>query len=129
MQKMDWLKIAISGSILLLLDGTFIYTNLENYQKTIRNIQGSSITWKGFGGILFCYICLIGGLYHFILKEKRSWVDAFFFGIIIYGVYATTIYTMFKGYPAYLAIIDVLWGGILMASTTQITYFMTKQMV
>ena len=115
------IELVISGFFLLLLDGGYITSQWRTYQKVIEKIQGKGLQWRSILPILACYTCLIGGLYYFILHEKRSIYDAFWFGIVIYGVYATTIYTMFEHYPAYLAIIDILWGGILMAITTVAT--------
>jgi hypothetical protein len=122
------MEIVISGIILIALDGTFIGTHLNTYKKVVKDIQGSELSIKGVEALVICYVCLIGGLYYFILKEKRSVLDAFWFGVVIYGVYATTVYSMFKGYPAYLAGMDVLWGGILMATTTWATRSLMKYM-
>jgi len=122
-------ELLFSGIVLLGLDGMYIGSNLDTYNNVIKEIQGSPLKWRGIGAVLFCYLCLIGGLYYFILREKRSIIDAFLFGIVVYGVYATTVFTMFKGYPAYLAIIDIVWGGILMATTTWITHCAVEYMV
>jgi uncharacterized membrane protein len=102
---------------------------MSTYKSVIQEIQGSEIKLKRIEAIVICYLCLIGGLYYFILREKKSMFDAFWFGVVIYGVYATTVYTMFKEYPAYLAGIDMLWGGLLMASTTGITRWLVEHMV
>lgn len=40
--------------------------------------------------------------------------------IIIYGVYETTNYALFKNWSILTVIIDTLWGGLLFASTTYI---------
>jgi uncharacterized membrane protein len=116
-------QIVISGIVLILLDGSYILTNIEKYKTAIREIQGRELAVKDYTSIAICYVFLVFGLYYFILREKKSVIDAAFFGLVVYGVYAATIYTMFKGYPGYLAILDTLWGGILMAATTWITYF------
>lgn len=122
-------EIIISGIILIALDATFITSNLHTYKKVVKGIQGTELAMKGFEALFVCYTCLIGGLYYFILQQKKSIFDAFLFGLVIYGVYATTIYTMFKGYPGYLAAIDTLWGGVLMATTTWSTYYLMEYMV
>jgi uncharacterized membrane protein len=46
--------------------------------------------------------------------------DAFLLGIVIYGVYETTNYALFKDWSILTVIIDTLWGGTLFAITTYI---------
>jgi uncharacterized membrane protein len=53
-------------------------------------------------------------------------MDAFLFGLVIYGVYETTSYTIFKKWSPTLATIDTIWGGVLMALTTWLTYSLMK---
>lgn len=128
MQKMI-VDFVISGILLLILDGSYILTNLETYKKVVLQIQGTDLAMRGYLAIVFCYTCLIGGLNYFILREKRSVFDAFWFGVVIYGVYATTIFTMFRKYPEYLAVLDIFWGGVLMASTTYLTRLIGDKMI
>ena len=72
-------------------------------------------------GAIPCYAFLIFGLNYFILQKGRSWKDAFLFGLIIYGVYETTNYTLFYNWPLSSVLLDTLWGGTVFALTTSIT--------
>jgi len=110
----------ISSIILICLDFIFIYFISNEYKKVIFNVQKSEISFNFIGAII-CYILLIFSLYYFILKDKKSILDAFLLGIVIYGVLETTNYTMFKKWEPKIVIVDTLWGGILFASTTYIT--------
>jgi len=65
---------------------------------------------------------LVAGLHYFIISQHKSIKDAFFLGIVIYGVYETTSYALLEKWPAQAMLIDTLWGGILFALTTYITY-------
>jgi uncharacterized membrane protein len=47
-------------------------------------------------------------------------LDAFLFGLIIYAVYDSTNYALFKQWKPLLAIMDGIWGGVLFAATTYI---------
>jgi uncharacterized membrane protein len=76
--------------------------------------------------MILCYLFLIAGINYFIIMPKRSVFDAFLLGIVIYGVYETTNFTLLNKWPLNIAIIDTLWGGILFALTTYITYALTK---
>ena len=59
---------------------------------------------------------------YFILKQRRSVMDAFILGIVIYGVYETTTYALLKKWSIQTVMIDTLWGGILFGLTTYLTY-------
>ncbi len=115
-----------SAVILLILD--FIYLNIfsAHYKKQIFDIQNSNIDFKIISAII-CYIVLIFTLNYFILNTNKSRKDkikdAFILGLVIYTVFETTNYTIFKNWNIKSVIIDSLWGGILFALTT---YFVTK---
>jgi uncharacterized membrane protein len=109
----------ISAIVFVCID--FFYLNLmKNYfNKQIQAIQGTPIKMNLLATLL-CYIFLIFGLNYFIIKPKRSVSDAFLFGIVIYGVYETTNWAIFRKWSPLSVIIDTLWGGILFALTTSI---------
>jgi hypothetical protein len=102
----------------------FMYLNLikEYFSKQIAKVQGVKLE-VNFLGAAICYIFLIAGLNYFIIEPKKSVYDAFLLGIVIYGVYETTNYSLFKNWSIITVIMDTLWGGILFASTT----FLSKQ--
>jgi uncharacterized membrane protein len=106
-----------SAFVLLIID--FLYLSLiKNYfYKQVRLVQGTNPTINIFGVIL-CYIFLVFGLNYFILNKNKSVLDAFLLGIIIYGVYETTNYSLLKNWSIVTVIMDTLWGGILFALTT-----------
>jgi uncharacterized membrane protein len=89
------------------------------FDKQIQSVQGSQ-TKMNYLGAALCYIFLIVGINYFIIKPKKSITDAFLLGIVIYGVYETTNYAIFKNWSLLSVIIDTLWGGLLFASTTYI---------
>ena len=109
----------ISAIVFISID--FIYLNLLKgyFNKQIQMIQGSEVKMK-FLGVGLCYIFLIAGINYFIIKPHKSVSEAFLLGIIIYGVYETTNYALFKNWSILTVIIDTLWGGLLFASTTYI---------
>ena len=114
-------KILISAIIMLALDFIYITTILQKFQDQIITVQRVVMQFKPLGAVI-CYILLILGLYYFILRNKRPVYEAFFFGLVIYGVYDSTNYATLKKWSPSLAIMDTLWGGVLMASTTYLTY-------
>ena len=118
-------EIIISGIAMLALDAIYLTVNKQAFLDQIVNIQRTVMQFRIVPAIV-CYILLIFGLYYFIIRKKRSILDAFIFGLVIYGVYDTTNYATLKKYSLNLAIMDTVWGGTLMAATTFITYTLTS---
>jgi uncharacterized membrane protein len=115
----------VSAIVLVSID--FIYLNIikDFFGKQIQSVQGSKLE-VNFLGAAICYILLIVGINYFIIKPRKSVSEAFLLGIIIYGVYETTSYALFKNWSILTVIIDTLWGGILFASTTYIVNMLRK---
>ena len=113
------LLLLVSAIVLVSID--FIYLNLikDYFNKQIQSVQQSKLTINYLGAAI-CYIFLIFGINYFIIKPNRSVQDAFLLGLVIYGVYETTNYVLFKNWHILTVIIDTLWGGILFALTTYI---------
>jgi len=109
----------ISAIVFITID--FIYLNsMKGYfNKQIQNVQGSEPKMNLLGAAI-CYIFLITGFNYFIIKPRKNLSEAFFLGIVIYGVYETTNYALFKNWSLLTVIIDTLWGGLLFAFTTYI---------
>lgn len=122
---MDLLIILVAGIIMLLLDFVYLSSLSKTYHDQVATIQRTVMNVKTEGAAL-CYMFLIFGLYYFILKDHKSPFDAFLLGLVIYGVYETTTYAIFKKWPFYLVLIDTVWGGTLFALTTILTYEILK---
>lgn len=122
---MNLKQILISGVAMLLLDGIYLSSFSGFFNKLIISVQGSPIQFNALGAIL-CYILLIGGLNYFIISRNKSIQEAFILGIVIYGVYETTNLTIIKNWNMKAVALDTLWGGILFALTSKITYMLTK---
>jgi hypothetical protein len=116
----------IPGVILLILDAIYISMIKDEFELQIASIQRVSMQIRPLGAIV-CYFLLITGLWYFILRERRSIIEAFFFGIVIYGVYESTSYATLKNWSSKIFIMDTLWGGVLMGLTTYLTYKFTKK--
>ena len=121
MKKYSWNEIIISSIIILLLDSIYLNLFSKFFNNLINNIQGSKIKLR-FLGALLCYIILIFGLNYFIIQPRKSVLDAFILGFIIYGVYETTNYAIIDKWSIYAVFIDSIWGAILFSLTTYFTY-------
>jgi len=113
--------ILIISIILLILDYIYISNFSNHFKNQIYKVQKKPLQMNIKTTIL-CYILLIFGLYYFIIKENKSVTDAFLLGIFVYGVYELTTISLLSEWELKTVIIDTLWGGILFATTTYLTY-------
>jgi uncharacterized membrane protein len=113
--------IIITAIVMSILDTIYLTWRKDFYFGLIEKIQGSPVKIR-MAGAVACYIIMILGLNYFIIQEKKSVLDAFLLGILIYGVFDTTTYAMFNNWTLNAAISDTLWGGLLFALTTKIVY-------
>lgn len=106
-------------SAILLVSIDFVYLNLIQgyFSNQIARVQGSPMKINYLGAAI-CYILLVTALHYFIIQPKKSVSDAFLLGIVIYGVYETTNYALFKNWSIFTVLMDTLWGGTLFALTT-----------
>jgi len=106
---------------MLLLDAVYLNVFSKFFNDVVTKVQGSKIKFNVLGAI-FCYMFLIFGLNYFIISQKKSLLDAFILGIVIYGVYETTTYALLKDWSPIAVAMDTFWGGILFTLTTYFTY-------
>tara|TARA_Y100001935_G_C17168754_1_gene439110 strand:+ start:238 stop:591 length:354 start_codon:yes stop_codon:yes gene_type:complete len=115
---MEYIKSTI---ILLMLDSVYLNMVKKHYNKLVKSIQGSDIKINMEAAIA-CYLVLAFSINYFIIKDKRPVSDAFLLGFVIYAVFDLTNMVIFKRWDVILSLIDMLWGGILFATTTFLTY-------
>jgi uncharacterized membrane protein len=114
-------NIAAITVVLLALDFMYISVTRSMFEIQIADVQRVALQIRPLGAVL-CYLLLVIGLYYFIVREHRPVFDAFLLGLVIYGVYETTSYALLKKWRWNIVLMDTLWGGILFALTTFITY-------
>ena len=116
----------VSGIVMLILDFIWISSFMgPRYKTMIKKIQGSNMV-VNFGFVFLAYAFMLLGLNVFVLPKinlksknpKDSFKYGFLFGIILFAVYDFTAAALFKDWNFPLAVLDVLWGGIL--------YFLTS---
>ena len=91
----------------------------SQYSVLVKNIQGSNMKTNIIYGF-FAYFLMVIGLNNFVLPKldtqninfKSCLSSGFLFGIIVYGVYDFTCAAVLKDWDIKLALIDILWGGI-----------------
>lgn len=87
------------------------------YKIMIPNIQGSPLRTNIYYAIIV-YILMIIGQQIYVKPLINSYKDALIygslFGIILFGVYDFTAAAVITGWDLNLALIDVLWGALLL---------------
>jgi uncharacterized membrane protein len=107
----------LSAIIFVIIDFFYLTIIKQYFKNQIEKVQKTPLKINILGTLL-CYIFLIFGLNYFIIQPKRSVRDAFFLGIVIYGVYETTSYALLSNWSFLTVIMDTIWGGALFAITT-----------
>ena len=115
------LKYLLSAIIFVVLDGIYLNSIKEYFNKQIKAVQGSDIQINIIATGL-TYIFLIFGLNYLIIQKNRSIKDASILGLVIYATYEFTNLALFKNWSWLTVIMDTTWGAVLFALTTAIVY-------
>ena len=101
------------------------------YAKQIGGLMKPDINWTA--AIVF-YLIFIAGLVVFVITPavlKSSWSHAVlmgaFFGFVCYATYDLTNLAVAKDWPILVTIIDLIWGAVLAASVSVITYLIATK--
>jgi uncharacterized membrane protein len=99
------------------------------YKEQIGFLMKPDINWPA--AILF-YLLFIAALVIFVIipaVEKHSWSHALiygaFFGLVTYATYDLTNLATIKDWPVLVTAVDLVWGSVLAALISVITYFIS----
>lgn len=102
------------------------------YRVQIGHLMKSDINW--ISAIIF-YLIFIMGIIVFVIapaKEKGSWMHALFlgmlFGLVCYATYDLTNLAVAKDWPLCVTIVDMVWGAIISASVSTLTYLIAQKL-
>ena len=100
------------------------------YSKHLGFLMKPDINWSA--AVIF-YLLFICGLIVFVVTpalEKHSLVHALLFGalfgLITYATYDLTNLATLKDWPITVTIVDLIWGMVLSASVSAITYLIAS---
>ena len=100
------------------------------YQQQMGFLMKPSVNW--IAAIIF-YLLFITGLVVFVISPavtRQSWIHALLygalFGLITYATYDLTNLATLKDWPMPVTIVDLIWGSVLAASVSVITYFIAN---
>lgn len=101
------------------------------YRLQIGSLMKSNVNWTA--AIIF-YLIFITGLVVFVISpavEKNSWIQALLFGalfgFVCYATYDLTNLAIAKDWPLLVTIVDLIWGAVLAALVSIITYFIANK--
>ena len=101
------------------IDAVYLKSSSGYFNNQIKMIQNNNLKLKPISTIL-CYLTLTIGIYYFAILKKLTYVEIFFLGIFVYGVYEFTNHAIFKNWKWKTVLMDTLWGGILFSSSVYI---------
>ncbi len=103
------------------------------YAKHIGFLMAPNINWVA--AITF-YLLFIVGTVVFVISpalEQKSWINAVLygalFGLITYATYDLTNLATVKDWPLIVTIIDLIWGTVLGATVSVLTYFIANKII
>jgi uncharacterized membrane protein len=113
------LRLLILACIVFVLDAVFLYSTRSFVIPIYQKIQHAPVTIR-YSSAILCYLLIVLGLYYFIIRENRPIQEALLLGIFVYGVYDLTVLSVFSNYTLEIALMDMVWGGILFTSSVAI---------
>ena len=100
------------------------------FQSNVGELMKEQIA---FVPAIIFYLFYVAGIYWFgtvsgIKANSLVFgiISAFALGLLSYGTFEFTNYTILKGWTAQMAIVDTLWGGILSGATAAVGIYVNR---
>lgn len=107
-------EVAVSSLLIVLVDTIWLALfMLGHFEKLVKNVQCDKEMSARAYVVVIAYVFLCLGFYLFIVREDKGYFHAFILGLVIYGVYESTNFAIFKDWTFKTFVIDTLWGGVL----------------
>ncbi|MFT5436633.1 MAG: putative membrane protein [Ulvibacter sp.] len=101
------------------------------YSNQIGSLLKPDVNWAA---ATFFYLLFTVGLVVFVIApaiDKGSWTHALLFGalfgLVCYATYDLTNLAVAKDWPLLVTIVDLVWGAVLAASVSVVTYFIASK--
>jgi uncharacterized membrane protein len=101
------------------------------YARQIGHLMKEHINWTA--AVLF-YLIFVAGLVVFVIApavQRNSWTHAAafgaLFGLVTYAAYDLTNLATMKDWPLSITVIDLVWGAVLAASVSVITFLIASR--
>jgi uncharacterized membrane protein len=119
---------AISLALMLVLDYIWFSLTLEKiYKPYLGHILSGKFNYSVAAAFYLIYSC---GLSYLIILQGleanhtvfKILCNGFVLGFIAYGAYDLTNQATLKDWPIFITAIDMLWGGVVTAAVSAISY-------
>jgi uncharacterized membrane protein len=122
----------IAFPVFLIIDMIWLgIISKDFYRAQIGTLMKPDVNWTA--AIIF-YLIFIVGLVVFVISpaiEKGSWINTLIFGalfgLVCYATYDLTNLAVAKDWPLLVTIVDLIWGAVLAALVSTITYFIASK--
>ena len=99
-----------------------------------RNLGAFMVEQPKMGAALIFYVGYVLGFIYFVslpningeINMQTTVLNAFLFGVIAYGTFEFTSYSVFDGWTLKMLVMDTLWGGILTTTSVVSGLFLFK---
>ena len=99
-----------------------------------RNLGAFMLEQPKMGAALIFYVGYVLGFIYFVslpningeINMQTTVLNAFLFGVIAYGTFEFTSYSVFDGWTLKMLVMDTLWGGILTTTSVVSGLFLFK---
>ena len=123
----------ISLSVFLAIDMVWLVFIAKNfYAKHIGFLMAKN---PNLVAAFIFYLIFIAGLIVFVINpalDKKLWTQALlmgaFFGLVTYATYDLTNLATVKNWPLIITIVDLIWGTVLSATVSVVTYFIAQKL-
>lgn len=120
-KKTQVITIALLSLIMLFIDIVYLTISQPLFSTVVKSIQKTPLQLNYYGA-LGAYISMVIALYYFIIRDKKTVLEAGLLGMCVYATFDFTNMAIFKNWDIITAIIDIVWGGILFMTTTYSVY-------
>jgi len=136
---MNYINFFIAFIFFIIIDATWIYSNLNYYKNLAYKIQKENLNIKIYASII-TYVFLLISFYYCIkfidyeiknIKNnllKISFIS-FIFGLTIYGIYGYTTCVFLNKYNYFNAFVDMIWGGILYLLSSILYFYLSGKII
>lgn len=129
----NYFKSLLVSLVVLIFIETVWMTMVENnfYSNFIGHLMNNDINW--LSEILLSVLFTVALVYFVVEPAVRDndiqklLISAVLFGLIAYGTYDLTNFSMLREWPLSITVIDMLWGTCMTVLTSLISYFILKK--
>jgi uncharacterized membrane protein len=123
---------AIAFTVFSAIDAVWLTLIAKNfYAKYIGYLMAKN---PNLWAALIFYLIFIAGLVFFVITpalDKKMMTQALlagaFFGLVTYATYDLTNLATIKDWPLIITIVDLIWGMVLSAAVSVVTYFIAHK--